>query len=163
MAGPNSPTDLVSELTVPDWATLALVGSGLLALGSVQPWITLTVSENLATAIGVPPRETAGGLGGDGLTSLFFALLVVAVVLFSAARSSTGPGRGTAGLCLFSGLAVGFVAYAVYADARATRDRYARVDVEATIALDVHASLFVIVLGALVLASSGAIGLVREW
>ncbi|WP_254861707.1 hypothetical protein [Halovivax gelatinilyticus] len=165
MGEPTSRTgaEFVDTLTLQPWAKLSLVGAGLLVLGSFQPWITLDVSETVATTLGVPTEETAGGLGGDGVTTLFFALVIAGVVLFYAARSESGPGLRTAGLSLFSGLVVAIVAYAVYADARATQDGYAAAEIEGTVSLELHASLFVVALGAIVLVASGAIGIKREW
>lgn len=149
------------ELTLPDWGRLALLGSGLLVLGSFRPWITLTVSDSLAGEAGVPATSTAGGLSGDGVTTLVVAAVVAATILVVASRSNRGPGSRTAGLCLFSGVTVLAVAYSLYETARRSRADLAGLETAGTATVDLHASLFVVGLGALVLTASGLLGLVR--
>ena len=146
-------------LTIPTWAVLSIVGSGVLILGSFRPWTTLTVSE--AENAGISVTETAGGLAGDGVTTLFFATLVIVTVLVSAYRYDHGPGTWTAMLATFSGLSVGFVAYAVYDGERTLQRAYTDGAGGVTATLDLHASLFVVVLGAMVLVASGLVGIVR--
>lgn len=164
MSNSSSRSDLAAfreDLALPGWGRLSLLGSGLLVLGSFRPWITLTVSDALASDAGVPATSTAGGLAGDGVATLAFAAVVTVTVLFVAARSDRGPGRRTAGLCLFSALTVMAVAYSLYDTAQRSQASLTGAETAGTATVDLHASLFVVGLGALVLAASGLVGLVR--
>jgi len=147
-------------LTVPRWAALAIAGSGFLLLGSFRPWTTLTVSEEAGNS-GLEVTETAGGLAGDGVTTLFFATLVIVTVAIAAVRYEDGPGTWTAILTSFSGVAVGFVAYIIYDRERSLQWAYTEGTEGVTASLDLHASLFVVALGAVVLTISGLVGIVR--
>ena len=146
-----------------DWEKLALAGSGVLALGSIRPWLTLSVSEELAAQTGVPVEESAGGLAGDGIATLLIALLIAAALIVLARRSETGAGWRTAGAAAFSGLVTGLVCWAVYTDGQSAQDRLAaQAEAGQTVTLDVHASLFVAALGSVVLVVAGVLGVLRE-
>ncbi|WP_290811672.1 hypothetical protein [Halovivax sp.] len=149
--GRRRPTD---RLTLPEWGKLALAGSAIVALGSVRPWVTLRRAE--AADI------TAGGLSGDGVASLFFAVLVAATVLVVAYRSDAGPGRYSAWTTLFSGITVGLLVYGVYSTGRSDMRTFAASSGAGdVVALDVHASLFVVALGGVLLVAAGVVGLLR--
>ena len=152
------------------WERLAVLGCVLTVAGSVPAWFTLRLDPVLAALVDEPEKITRGGLEGDGILTLTFALVVVAALVYANYRDETGPGWKTAVVTLLSGIGAAGLAVIAYVDLQGLRDQLAAYEAEgganATVAqnlsVDVHTALYVVIVGGVLVFLAGALGTMRE-
>jgi hypothetical protein len=152
------------------WERVALLGCGVTAAGSVPAWFTLRMDPAFAALVDEPEEISRGGLDGDGILTLTFALVVVAALGYANYRSDTGPGWKPAVVTLLSGIGAAGLAGIAYLDLQSLRDQLAAYEGEGgvngtlaqNLSVEVNTALYVVIVGGALVVLAGALGTVRE-
>ena len=146
------------------WERLALLGCLLTAVGSFPAWFTLKLDPALATLVDEPEQIARGGIEGDGVLTLLFALLVVGTLAVVTYRTDDGPGWRS------SGIGATLLTVLAYLDLQALRDQLAEYESQGganqtlaeSLTVDVHAALYVVIAGSILVTLAGLLGTVRR-
>lgn len=141
------------------WRAVTLLGAVAVALGSVPRWFTVERDPDYAAAVGQPEVEAVGGIAGDGLFTLVFAVVAILAVLVRSTRPDEIPRVRAAVAAAIAGLAAAVISgwsyYAWWTDQQ---------DVDGGVAAGLesaepHLALYAVLLGAAVVMFGGGLGI----